>query len=134
MNARLLPSVETATQPTDRFRVSSRHHNGDPPHVTRHQQSGRTLQQQRTAMSAPDVLVHARDFFARRSGIYAAFLEKQGPNWMSLRGQGGEEIAIAATEEAGSTTVSASSYMFDAQVAQFLSSLPPADDSTGAVA
>ena len=27
--------------------------------MTRHQQSGRTLQQQRTAMSAPDVLVHA---------------------------------------------------------------------------
>ena len=85
-------------------------------------------------MSAPDVLEHAREFFARRSGIYAAFLEKQGPNWMSLRGQGGEEIAIAATEDAGSTTVSASSYMFDAQVAQFLSSLPPAGETAGAVA
>lgn len=45
---------------------------------------------------------------------------------MSLRGQGGEEIAIAATEEMGATSVSASSYMFDAQVAQFLTSLPPA--------
>jgi hypothetical protein len=102
--------------------------------VTRHQQSGRTLQQQRTAMSAADVLESARDFFARRSGIYAAFLEKQGPNWMSLRGQGGEEIVIAATEEAGSTAVSASSYMFDAQVAQFLATLPPAAETAGAVA
>ena len=91
-----------------------------------HHQSGRTLQQHRTALAAADVLASARDFFARRSGIYAAFLEKEGPNWMSLRGQGGEEIVIAANEETGGTAVSASSYMFDAQVAQFLASLPPA--------
>ena len=92
----------------------------------RHQQSGRTLQQQRTSLSPAEVLVSAREFFARQSGIYSAFLEKEGPNWMSLRGQGGEEIALAATEEMGATSVSASSYMFDAQVAQFLTSLPPA--------
>lgn len=98
-----------------------------------HQQSGRTLQQHRTALPAAEVLASAKDFFAQRSGIYAAFLEKQGPNWMSLRGQGGEEIVIAATDEAGGTSVSASSYMFDAQVAQFLTSLPPARNETGAV-
>jgi hypothetical protein len=92
----------------------------------RHQQSGRTLQQHRTSLSPSEVLVSAREFFSRQSGIYSAFLEKEGPNWMSLRGQGGEEIAIAATEEMGATSVSASSYMFDAQVAQFLTSLPPA--------
>lgn len=102
--------------------------------MTRHQQSGRTLQQQRTALSAAEVLASARDFFARRSGIYAAFLEREGPNWMSLRGQGGEEIVIAATADASGTAVSASSYMFDAQVAQFLSTLPPASASAGAVA
>ncbi len=95
--------------------------------MTRHHQSSRTLQHQRTTLSANDVLSSARDFFSRRSGIYAAFLEKQGPNWMSLRGQGGEEIIVAATEEAGGTSVTASSYLFDAQVAQFLASLPPAD-------
>jgi hypothetical protein len=94
--------------------------------VTRHHQSSRTLQQQRTVLSTDEVLAAARDFFSRRSGIYAAFLEKQGPNWMSLRGQGGEEIVVAATEESGGTSVTASSYMFDAQVAQFLASLPPA--------
>ena len=102
--------------------------------MTRHHQSSRTLQHQRTILSAADVLASARDFFARRSGIYAAFLEKQGPNWMSLRGQGGEEIIVAATEESGSTSVTASSYMFDAQVAQFLASLPPAAEEVGAVA
>lgn len=94
--------------------------------MTRHHQSSRTLQHQRTSLSTDEVLAAARDFFSRRSGIYAAFLEKQGPNWMSLRGQGGEEIAVAATEESGGTSVTASSYMFDAQVAQFLASLPPA--------
>ncbi|MEX2180488.1 MAG: hypothetical protein WD771_00460 [Gemmatimonadaceae bacterium] len=91
-----------------------------------HHQSSRTLQQQRTALAAADVLASAREFFAQRSGIYAAFLEQQGPNWMSLRGQGGEEIVIAANEEAHGTAVSASSYLFDAQVALFLASLPPA--------
>jgi len=90
-----------------------------------HHQTGRTLQQQRTSLPAADVLDSAREFFSRGSGIYSAFLEKQGPTWMSLRGQGGEEIVIAATEEAGGTSVTGSSYMFDAQVAQFLSSLPP---------
>jgi hypothetical protein len=92
----------------------------------RHHQSGRTLQQHRTSLPAAAVLASAREFFARGSGIYSAFLEKEGPNWMSLRGQGGEEIVIAATEEAGTTAVTGSSYMFDAQVAQFLASLPPA--------
>lgn len=94
--------------------------------MTRHHQSSRTLQHQRTSLSTDEVLAAARDFFSRRSGIYAAFLDKQGPNWMSLRGQGGEEIAVAATEESGGTSVTASSYMFDAQVSQFLASLPPA--------
>ena len=92
----------------------------------RHQQTGRTLQQQRTSLPASEVLAAAREFFTRGSGIYSAFLEKEGPTWMSLRGQGGEEIAIAANEESGGTAVTGSSYMFDAQVAQFLSTLPPA--------
>lgn len=98
-----------------------------------HNQSGRTLQQQRTSLPAAAVLEVAHDFFSRRSGIYAAFLENQGPNWMSMRGQGGEEIVVAATEEGGATSVSASSYMFDAQVAQFLSMLPPAANDPGHV-
>lgn len=96
--------------------------------MTRHHQSSRTLQHQRTSIGIDEVLAAAREFFSRRSGIYAAFLEKQGPNWMSLRGQGGEEIVVAATEESGATSVTASSYMFDAQVAQFLASLPPANE------
>lgn len=99
-----------------------------------HHQSSRTLQQQRTLLPPDEVLAAAREFFARKQGIYAAFLEKQGPNWMSLRGQGGEEIVIAATKEPGSTSVTASSYLFDAQIAQFLSMLPPADAGSEVVA
>jgi len=101
----------------------------------RHQQTGRTLQQQRTSLPPAEVLAAAKEFFSRQSGIYAAFLEKEGPTWMSLRGQGGEEIAVAATAEPdGSTAVSASSYMFDAQVALFLTGLTPAVDAvTGVV-
>lgn len=99
-----------------------------------HHRSNRTLQQQRTLLPPDEVLTAAREFFARKQGIYAAFLEKQGPNWMSLRGQGGEEIVIAATKESGSTSVTASSYMFDAQIAQFLSMLPPADSAPEVVA
>lgn len=99
-----------------------------------HNQSSRTLQQHRTILRPEEVLASARNFFARKSGIYSAFLEKQGTNWMSLRGQGGEEIVIAATSESGSTSVSASSYLFDAQVAQFLSTLPPANMTDETVA
>lgn len=79
-----------------------------------------------TAMPAVDVLDSARHFFARRPSIYAAFPEKEGPGFVTLRGQGGEEIAIAAIERDGTTHVTASTYMFDAQVSRFLSILPPA--------
>ncbi len=73
------------------------------------------------------VIAAATSFFAERSGIYSAFLEKEGPGWASYRGQGGEEIALGAHRTAdGVTRVSGSSYMFDAQVARFLSTLPPA--------
>ena len=90
-------------------------------------QRNRTLQQVRTTLAGPEVLGAAREFFARRSGIYSAFLEKEGPTYVSLRGQGGEEIVVGVAPSNGATSVTASSYMFDQQVARFLSSLPPAD-------
>lgn len=99
--------------------------------MTNHQ-SGRTLQRHRTSLPAAAVLGAAREFFSRGSGIYSAFLDKEGPNWVNLRGQGGEEIALAAHEENGVTEVTGSSYMFDAQVALFLSSLPPAAEQGAA--
>ena len=95
----------------------------------RNQQRSRTLQQVRTTLSPADVLAAAKDFFAQRSGIYSAFPEKAGPTYLTLRGLGGEEIAIGVATSGSDTTVSASSYMFDQQVARFLSSLPPATEA-----
>jgi hypothetical protein len=89
-------------------------------------QRNRTLQSARTSMAGADVLVAARDFFARQSGIYSAFPEQEGPTHISLRGLGGEEIVVGVATVEGATAVNASSYMFDQQVAMFLASLPAA--------
>jgi hypothetical protein len=95
----------------------------------RNQQRSRTLQQVRTTLAPAAVLAAAKEFFAQRSGIYSAFPEQSGPTYLTLRGLGGEEIAIGVAPADGGTSVSASSYMFDQQVARFLSSLPPAAEA-----
>jgi hypothetical protein len=86
----------------------------------------RTLMETTTAMSPEAVLEGARRWFARRPTIYAAFVEQQGTGFITLRGQGGEEIAIAANLQDDATRVTGSSYMFDAQVSRFFATLPPA--------
>ena len=91
-----------------------------------HQQSRRQLQDTLTSLPVAEVITAATHFFAQRSGVYTAFVEKQGPSHVVLRGQGGEEIAIGARETPAGTAVSGSSYLFDQQVARFLESLPPA--------
>lgn len=88
------------------------------------QQRSRTLQQVRTTLAPAEVLAAAKAFFTQRSAIYPAFPEQVGATYLTLRGLGGEEIAIGVASAEGGTNVSASSYMFDQQVAQFLSSLP----------
>ena len=88
-------------------------------------QQRRTLQHTRTSLAAADVLAAAKTYFSRRHGIYAAFPEKEGPTFVSLRGQGGEEIVIGVAPDPEGTLVSGSSYLFDQQVARFLSTLPP---------
>lgn len=92
-----------------------------------HQQSSRQIQERRTSLAADAVLDAAVHFFARSGGVYTAFPERRGPAHVVLRGQGGEEIAIAVREEDGAIAVTGSSYLFDAQVARFLDALPPAD-------
>ena len=87
-------------------------------------QFGRTLQEAVTTASPAEVIEEAKRFFARRNGIYAAFIEKEGPGWANFRGQGGEEIVIGTAPAEGGTRVSASTYLFDQQVARFLSTLP----------
>ena len=91
-----------------------------------HQQSNRQLQERLTALPIAEVLAMAARSFTRRSGVYATFIEKQGPSHLVLRGQGGEELVIAARLTDAGTAVTGSTYMFDQQVARFLDSLPPA--------
>ena len=92
-------------------------------------QEDRTLQETRTTLSAGDVIAEAKRFFARRNSIYAAFVDKEGPTFVSLRGQGGEEILIgaAAAPDGAGTRVTGSTYLFDQQVARFFATLPPTE-------
>ena len=93
-------------------------------------QLGRTLQETHTTLAPAEVLEAAKRFFARRHGIYAAFVEKEGPTYVNLRGQGGEEVIIAAHAVNGVTEVTGSSYIFDQQIARFFSTLAPAGETS----
>ena len=86
--------------------------------------SPRTLQEAQTSLAPADVLARAKQFFTRRSTLYAAFLDMEGPTFVSFRGQGGEEIVIGVAPADGGTRVTGSTYLFDMQVARFLSTLP----------
>ena len=90
-------------------------------------QTDRTLQETLTPLSPAEVRDAAKHFFSRRNSIYTAFLDMEGPTFVSMRGMGGEELVIGVMQRDGLTVVSGSSYMFDGQVARFLSSLPTAD-------
>jgi hypothetical protein len=108
----------------------------------------RTQQEANTSLDGAAVLAAATDFFANRNGIYAAFPEKSGPTFVALRGQGGEDVLFGVEKIPDGTRVTGSSYMFDQQIARFLSALPayvapppapepealPADATTGAPA
>jgi hypothetical protein len=79
-----------------------------------------------TALDGREVLRRAKQFFTERVPMQAAFPEKEGPTWLTLRGQGGEEIAIAVAPAPGGTRVRGSTLLFDQQVDRFLSTLPAA--------
>ncbi len=85
----------------------------------------RTQQETNTSLDGAAVLAAATEFFATRNGIYAAFPEKSGPTYVALRGQGGEDVLFGVAAIPGGTRVTGSSYMFDQQIARFLSALPP---------
>ena len=93
------------------------------------QQSSRTLQEARTTLAPDAVIAAAKEFFSRRNTIYAAFLERQGPTYVSFRGQGGEELIIGVAPVEGGTRVTGSTYIFDQQLARFLGTLPPLADA-----
>ena len=86
--------------------------------------SDRTLQECQTSLAPSEVLARAKNFFATRSSLYAAFLDKEGPTFCSFRGQGGEEIVIGVAPADAGTRVTGSTYLFDMQIARFFSTLP----------
>ena len=88
-------------------------------------QTQRTLQEYRTSATVAEVLAEAKQFFQRRNSLYAAFLDRDGPTFVSFRGQGGEELIIAAAAHNGATRVTGSTYLFDMQIARFFTTLPP---------
>jgi hypothetical protein len=77
-----------------------------------------------TSLSPADVLARAKRFFQDRVPASAAFPEKEGPTFVTLRGQGGEEIAISATGTGEATRVRAGTLLFDQAVSRFFSTLP----------
>jgi hypothetical protein len=81
-----------------------------------------------TTLSAAEVLTRAKRFFAERIPLAAAYPEKEGPGFLVLRGQGGEEIAIAVTAVPGGTKVRGSTLLFDQSLDRFLSTLPAPTD------
>jgi hypothetical protein len=88
-------------------------------------QRDRTLQETTTSHSPAEVLEAAKRFFARQTGIYAAFPEQESRTHVTLRGQGGEEVVIAVLPDAGQTRVTGSTYLFDQQVSRFFATLAP---------
>jgi hypothetical protein len=78
-----------------------------------------------TAADGAEVLRRAKTFFAERIPMTSAYPEKEGPAWLTLRGQGGEEVAFGVAPDPGGTRVRASTLFFDQAVDRFLSTLPP---------
>ena len=78
------------------------------------------------ALPPAEVLRRAKTFFAERVPLSAAFVEKEGPGFLVLRGQGGEEVALSAWEDPAArvTRIRASTLFFDQVIGRFLSTLP----------
>jgi hypothetical protein len=81
-----------------------------------------------TTLDGSEVLLRAKRFFQDRVPGNAAFPEREGPTWLNLRGQGGEEIALSVTTQEGRTRVRAGTLFFDQAVARFLATLPAVNE------
>ena len=77
-----------------------------------------------TTLTPPEVLARAKSFFSERVPNQAAWMEREGPTFLTLRGQGGEEIALAVVPGEGPTRIRASTLLFDQALERFLSTLP----------
>ena len=86
-----------------------------------------TVQEYRSTLAPADILTRAKAFFSTRPTLYATFLDREGPTFVSFRGQGSEEIVIAVSPLEGEpgTLVRGSTYLFDMQVSRFFATLAP---------
>jgi hypothetical protein len=75
-------------------------------------------------LAASEVLQLAKRFFAERVPNTAVYPEVEGPSYLTLRGQGGEEIAISVAPAGPNTRVRASTLFFDQAIGRFFSILP----------
>jgi len=82
-----------------------------------------------TSLPAPEVLARAKTFFAERVPLQAAFPEKEGPRFVTLRGQGGEELSLVVISAPGGSRIRASTLFFDQPLARFLATLPPGSET-----
>ena len=76
------------------------------------------------ALAPAEILQRAKAYFAERLPNNAAFIEKEGPQFVVLRGQGGEEVVFNATPAEGGSRVRASTLLFYQAIDRFLSTLP----------
>jgi len=76
------------------------------------------------ALAPAEILQRAKAYFAERLPHNAAFVEKEGPQFVVLRGQGGEEVVFNASPVEGGSRVRASTLFFDQAIDRFLSTLP----------
>ena len=85
-----------------------------------------------TSLVPAEVIRRAKSFFAGRVPATAAFVEKEAPGVVVLRGQGGEEIVIAPLAAPFGSAVRGSSMLFGQQVKRFFTTLPPRVAERGA--
>jgi hypothetical protein len=76
-----------------------------------------------TSLPPAEVLRRAKEFFANRVPATGAFVERESAGHVALRGQGGEEIVIAAAPAPGGSAVRGSTMLFDQSVRRFFSTL-----------
>ena len=79
-----------------------------------------------TARSPAEVLRLAKEFFLRRVPAASAFVETESAGHLVLRGQGGEEVVIAAMAVRGGSAVRGSTLLFDQQLRRFFATLAAA--------
>ena len=77
-----------------------------------------------TTLPAAEIIARAKTFFSERVPNSSAYPEREGSAFLTLRGQGGEEIALAVLPTAGGSRIRASTLFFDQGVQRFLSTLP----------